>query len=304
MTLPGAIERTIIAMHGKAGRAWLDDLPRRVAEYERRWDLQMMPPFGNLSFNYAAPGNRSDGTSVVLKICYPAKEVLSEMAALRVADGDGMVRLLAEDVAGATMLLQRAVPGEMLIDHPDDEAATRIAAGVMAASWRAAPDDHPFPTVADWGRGFERMRVRFDGGMGPLPAELTDRAERSFAELVASSAAPIVLHGDLHHYNILRNADGWLAIDPKGIVGEPAYEIGALMRNRLPPMGDEPAALEVLIRRLRIVAEVTGLDAERMRRWTVAQALLSAWWTIEDGGDIAFAEDVIRTAEILERVTL
>ncbi|CAA9560843.1 MAG: Streptomycin 6-kinase (Streptidine kinase) (Streptomycin 6-phosphotransferase) (APH(6)) [uncultured Thermomicrobiales bacterium] len=304
MILPGAIEQTITAMHGEAGRAWLDDLPRRVAGYARRWQLTMMPPFGNLSFNYAAPGLRADGIPVVLKICYPGPEVQTEMAALRIAGGNGMVRLLAKDVAGATMLLQRAVPGDMLIDHPDDEAATQIAAGVMVASWRTAPEDHPFPTVAGWGRGFERMRARFDGGTGPLPADLTGRAERLFADLVASSPAPVVLHGDLHHYNILRDADGWLAIDPKGVAGEPAYEIGALMRNRLPAMADEAAGLEVLVRRLRIVAGVTGLDPERMRQWTVAQALLSAWWTIEDGGDIASTEDVIRTAEILERVTL
>ncbi len=308
MSLPGAIERTIVAMHGEDGRRWLDDLPRRIAEYERRWDLRVGAPFANLSYNYVASASGLDGVPAVLKICYGGREVETEMAALRLANGEGMVRLLQEDPAGHAMLLQRASPGDMLIDHPDDGEATRIAAGVMTAIWRPAPADHPFPTVADWGRGFERMRNRYDGGTGPLPPELTGRAERLFAELVGTSAEPVVLHGDLHHYNILRNRDHWLAIDPKGVVGEPAYEIGALMRNRLPPMGDDAAAIDVLTRRIRIVAEATGFDADRMRRWVIAQALLSIWWSVEDGDETAvnepFVQDVIRTAELLERVTL
>ena len=300
MALPGRIERTIVAMHGEAGRAWLDDLPRRVAAYARGWHLRMLEPFDNLSFNYAAPGTRIDGTPVVLKIAFGGKEVGPEVAALRLAGGEGMVRLQEDDPEGHAFLMERAVPGDMLTAVPDDDEATRIAAGVMTRLWRPVPADHPFPTVVDWGRGFDRLRVRFGGGTGPLPAALTARAERLFGELIATSAAPVVLHGDLHHFNILRADDRWLAIDPKGVVGEPAYEIGALLRNRLPPLEDPTAARAALLRRIAIVAEVTGLDADRMRRWTVAQALLSAWWTIEDGGDVADAQDVIRTAELLD----
>lgn len=308
MSLPGTIEKTIVAMHGEEGQRWLDDLPRRIADYEQRWGMRIAPPFPNLSYNYVAPAMGPDGVPAVLKICYGGREVETEMTALRLAGGEGMVRLIHEDPEGYSMLLQRATPGDMLIDHPDEEEANRIAAGVMAALWRPAPADHAFPTVADWGKGFERMRQRYDGGTGPLPPDLTGRAERLFAELVETSAEPVVLHGDLHHFNILRDGDQWLAIDPKGIVGEPAYEIGALMRNRLPDLTDEVAATELLTRRIRTVAEVTGLSAERMRRWTIAQALLSVWWSIEDHGESTmnerwFAEE-LRVPELLERVDL
>ncbi len=308
MSLPGTIERTITAMHGEDGRRWLDDLPRRLADYGQRWDLRIDAPFEHLSFNYVAPATRLDGQTCVLKICYGGPEVESEMAALRLADGNGMVRLMQDDPAGNAMLLERAVPGDMLIDEPDDEEATRIAARVMAALWRPAPAEHAFPTVADWGKGFERMRQRYDGGTGPLPAGLTGRAERLYAELVATSAEPVVLHGDLHHYNDLRHRDQWLAIDPKGVVGEPTFEIGALMRNRLPSFNDHAVATEVLTRRIRIVADVTGLDADRMRQWTIAQALLSLWWSIEDNDESTlhepFARNILWTAELLEQVSL
>ena len=299
MTLPEVMERTIVARHGPAGQEWLDDLPRRVAALERSWGLRLGPPFGYPSVNYVAPGTRRDGSPVVLKISFDDIGMIPEMAALQLAGGEGFVRLLEVEPDGHAFLMERAVPGDMLIDHPNDEAATRIAARVMLASWRAAPDGHPFPTVADWGRGFERMRARFHGGTGPLPSDLTSRAEQLFANLVASSAESVVLHGDLHHYNVLRHGAGWLAIDPKGVVGEPTYEVGALMRNRLPDLNDAARARRLLLRRIRIIADETGLDHDRMRRWTIAQALLSAWWTIEDAGDVADAQDVIQVAELL-----
>jgi len=237
------------------------------------------------TYNYAAPGVRADGTPVVLKVCFPGKEVLTEVEALRVYDGGGAVRLLESDAARGLMLLERAVPGDPLVGVEREDEANLIAAAVMRALWKPVPARHTFPFVGDWGRGFGRLRERYGGGTGPFPRETTETAERLFAQLWASSAEPVVLHGDLHHLNILRGDEGrWLAIDPKGVVGEPAYEIGALVRNRLPDLSDVEAARRVLFRRIGLVAERTGLDAERMRRWAIAQAVLSAWWTVEDGG--------------------
>ncbi len=89
----------------------------------------------------------------------------------------------------------------------------------------------------------------------------------------------MLLHGDLHHDNILAAERApWLALDPKGVAGEPAYEVGALMRNPRP----QPA--EVLARRASILAEVLDIDRQRILGWSFAQAVLSAWWNIEDQG--------------------
>jgi len=141
------------------------------------------------------------------------------------------------------------------------------------------PPEHPFPTVAKWGAGFARLRATYGGATGPLPTDLVQRAEALFAELLNSSAEPVLLHGDFHHENILAAQRApWLALDPKGVAGEPAYEVGALMRNPRP----QPAA--VLARRADILAEVLGLDRGRLLQWSFAQAVLSAWWSVEDHG--------------------
>ena len=140
------------------------------------------------------------------------------------------------------------------------------------------------------------MRERYGGGTGPLPEALVDRAERLFAELLASMSGLVVLHGDLHHFNILAaERQPWLAIDPKGVVGEPEYEVGAFLRNPTPDLLSNPHAGWILSRRLDQFSEELSFDRERLRNWGMAQAVLSAWWSIEDhgyGGEeaIAFAE--------------
>ena len=173
----------------------------------------------------------------------------------------------------------------MLSTVTDDEEATAIAAGVMRALWRPLPVEHPFPTVAQWGQGFARLRRHYGGGTGPFPSALVAEAERLFVALDASAAAPVVLHGDLHHYNILAaGARGWRAIDPKGLAGEPAYEIGAYLRNGLPEPLPNPEAARLTARRVKQFAAELGVDRARVQGWGLAQAVLSAWWSVEDHG--------------------
>jgi streptomycin 6-kinase len=146
------------------------------------------------------------------------------------------------------------------------------------------PDGHPFPSVEEWGEGFARHRAASGGGTGPLPAAPFARGEALFAELCDSAGPPVVLHGDLHHGNVLRaRREPWLAIDPKGVVGEPAYEPGALLRNPLPHLPGLPGATALTRRRLDRLAADLALDRERIRSWAVAQAVLAAVWSIEDG---------------------
>jgi streptomycin 6-kinase len=296
--VPPEFVRTQTELHGSAGRAWLAQLPGALAACARQWELTLGPAFPNLSYHYVAPAVRADGTAVVVKACSPTGEFAIESAALRCYDGHGAARLFAADPEREVMLLERLLPGARLSTVSDDEEATVIAAGVMRALWRPVPPDHPFPTVADWGMGFVRLRQRFGGGAGPFPAALVAAAERLFATLDASGSAPVVLHGDLHHGNILAAGPrGWLAIDPKGLVGEPAYETGALLRNPLPWLLAQPDPANVLARRLDILSRELGCDRARLRGWGLAQAVLSAWWSFEDHGH--GWEPAIACAELL-----
>lgn len=302
--IPNDYARKIEQMHGEAGKAWLENLPATVNNYSHKWSLTLDSPFPNATFNYAVPAERQDGTPVVLKIGFPTdKEFRSELEALKVFNGHGIVEILESDSDKNILLLERAVPGDPLTTVKNDEEAMSIAAKIMKNLWQTVPLQHQFPTVFDWGKGFEQMKEYFKEKANPLPKKLVDKAERLFAELSVSQGKQILLHGDLNHSNILSaQRESWLAIDPKGVIGEREYEIGVLLRNPQPKLLQLPDPKEVLERRIDQLANELNLDRERIHGWGIAQAVLSAWWIIEDNGNDW--EDAIRCAEILNQIKI
>ncbi len=304
--IPEPFVKRMIELLDNDGVAWLAQLPALIDEYERRWALKVLAPYA-LSYNYVAPAIRRDGTPVVLKVGYPGDELISEITSLRYYAGHGMVQLLEADDEHGIFLLERLSPGTMLASlvPTDDARATSIAAGVMRELWRGpggAPPANPIlGTIHDWAAGMQRMRTFFGGGTGPFPRALVEEAELLFKDLLASQAAPVLLHGDLHHGNILAAERApWLAIDPKGIVGERAYEVGALLRNPLPQLLELSNPGQAMARRVVQLADELELDRARVRGWGLAQAVLSAWWSIEDHGH--GWEGAIACAELLARV--
>jgi streptomycin 6-kinase len=301
LTLPLKFVATVRSTFGAAGEDLLRDLPTIVAECKARWNVELFDHFSNLSFNYVVPGKLGDGTEVVLKIGVPEnKELLTEMAALRLFNGKGVVRLIDAAPEKGVFLLERVLPGVPLTREPDDSVATRVAAEMMRNLRLSAPPQHSFPSVAKWFEGLQRLRNRFNGGSGPFPAELVSLAEDLSTQLLESAPAAVVLHGDLHHDNILSSErDGWLAIDPKGVVGEPCYEVGTFMRNPIDLFSNPSEAAATVERRFRIFSEVLGFDEGRMAAWAFSQAVLSGFWCLEDSGD--GWEPFILCAETLAR---
>jgi streptomycin 6-kinase len=302
--LPEHFTRLMIEIYGDEGVAWLEQLPALIDDCAERWSLTVLPPY-ELSYNYVAPAIRADGTPVVLKVGVPSGEPVDQIPALRHYAGHGMVRLLEADADLGAYVMERLSPGVSLVHMEDDQQATAIAAEVMRQIWqgpaRIPPAEHRFPTIADWINGMQRMREHFGGTTGPFPRALVEEAEWLFAELLASQAAPVLLHGDLHHDNIVSAKRApWLALDPKGIVGEPAYEVGALLRNPLPRLLEMPNPARATARRVDQLAEALGIERARVRGWGLAQAVLSAWWCVEDSG--YGWEPTIACAELLAAV--
>ncbi len=300
--IPDDFSQAMVTLHGAEGVDWLNRLPEILATCEQQWSITIGAPFPNLSYHYVAQATRADGNLAVVKVCSPTGEFTQESEAPRLFAGRGMAQLLECSHDHEALLLEALQPGTPLSSVEDDEAATSIAASVMRQFWRPVPPEHPFPTVADWGRGFSRLREHYEGGHGPFPPRLLEQAETLFAELSASMAEPVLLHGDLHHENILAaERQPWLAIDPKGLIGEPAYETGALLRNPLPALLQRPQPARILARRVDQLAEELGLDRARVRGWGLAQAVLSAWWSVEDHGRIG--SSTIICAELLASIS-
>jgi streptomycin 6-kinase len=225
-------------------------------------------------------GTRDD-RAVVLKVVRAPGDEWRAGEILAAFRGEGTVRVLAH--APGAALLERVVPGtsltSLVLDDRDDEA-TGILAGVIQRMGSSNPAVLSAPSAEEWGNGF---RSYLDSGDTQVPAGLVDRARETYASLCASQQLTRLLHGDLQHYNVIFDADrGWLAIDPKGVVGEVEYELGASLRNP----GERPdlfASAEIVERRVGQYAAQLGIDADRTLRWAFAQAVLSAIWSVEDG---------------------
>jgi streptomycin 6-kinase len=279
-----------------ADPAWLRALPERLAQLAARWSLTLGPHFPGIAYNYVAPVTRADGTRAVLKLSRYVDETRNEIAALCLWDGDGAARLLEADPAIGTLLLERLEPGTMLTEvaERDDDAATVIAAGLLRRLWRPLPERHGLRPLESWCAAYDRNRQALSHGADGFPAALFRRADALRRDLFASSGAPTVLHGDMHHFNVLRaHRTGWLAIDPKGLAGDPCFDVCQFLRNPI----DAPPPLSVVRRRLDIFCAELGLDRARTKDWCFVHAVLNACWDFEDGNPwqdrVAYAEQTL-----------
>jgi streptomycin 6-kinase len=315
MNLPPEFISNIQGAFGEQGHAFLKALPDLIVEASARWRLTDVVPSSELSYNFVAfahrggealspwaGGNHDIGRGdlaptnhVVLKMGVPNNELRSEMAALRLFNGEGASKLLDYDEERCWLLLERLHPGVMLVEMEDDEERTHIAAEVMKRMWVGLDtlrEEHAelldqrnnnFIQLTDWFfGGFERMRKRFDGGTGPFNKKIVERVESSVKDFFAENHSPVLMHGDFHHYNILSSERGWLVIDPKGVIGPAAYEVGPFMLNPWEKLSDGVNYKSMIRKRVDILHEHLGFERERILEWSLAHAVLSAWWSFED----------------------
>jgi streptomycin 6-kinase len=276
------LRRNVAAAWGEAGARWLADLPSVLAGIARDWELRVGEPF-DLTYHYVIAVTTARGAPAVLKLGVPGGGSLAEEApALAAFDGRGAARLLRADLDRGALLLERVRPGDRARDlvPARDAEATSAAVGVMRLLQRPAAGDCPLPDVLTQAAAFDRYLTAFPDG-GPLPRDRVVRAAGLMRELCASAPARVLLHGDLHHDNILRaTREPWLAIDPHGLSGDPGYEVGSLLFN--PDPGDRDAALTALVpARVEQLAAELAMPRERVVAWGFVKAVLSDVWTAE-----------------------
>jgi streptomycin 6-kinase len=267
----------------------------RLHEHARHWRVHL-DSVRETAGSVLGFGRRGS-ESVVLKVARHQGDEWLSGRVIRAFDGCGVVRAL-EDTEGA-VLLERLAPAHPLTTfRDDDDAAVEVVASLIALMGTSDAVAPPAtPSVRDWGRGFARY---LDNRDQPFPRRLVKRAFQEFSRLADSQRQPRLLHGDLHHDNVLFDSmRGWTVIDPKGVTGEVEYEIGAYLRNPTATLTAllSPAAVE---RRIRRFAEGIDIDFQRTLRWGFAQAVLSLLWSLEDGESVADSDPVLGLATVIE----
>ena len=290
------LARNVASYAGQAGQRWLDELPQRVAELAARWKLTHVQPYTNLSFNFVALATQAE-QRVVLKIG------LEDLAIRRESNwlshygqhtNDLVVPVLARDGDNA-YLMQRLTPGAS-VDQLSDEDSTEIIGQCIHALTEVStsiPREADYPTIREWFAALMRASEASRRVLG----KRIDRAF-SLSEELQQRSEKRLLHGDLHHTNILKDANLWIVTDPHGVIGDPTHECAAMLRNALGSMNG--AITKCVHRRVDQLASVTGFDPGRIAAWGYAQNVLSSVWAL-DADPTSDVADVIAVIDALEQ---
>jgi len=249
--------------------AWVAELPGLVADLERQWGIRVGRAFGDATEAHVAEAVLADGSPAVLKLLVPRpRQAADEITVLRLADGAGCVRLLASDADRGALLLERLGPSLYELGVPI-ERRLEIMSDLAARLWRPAPGAG-LVTGAEKGRWLvEHIETSWSALDRPCTRAAVDHAlacaERRIAAHCADRA--VLVHGDVHRWNTLRARDGGFAlVDPDGLLAEPEYDLGVLMREDPEElMAGDPRE------RARWLAARTGCDPEAVWEWGVVE---------------------------------
>ncbi|MER6537581.1 aminoglycoside phosphotransferase family protein [Streptomyces sp900105755] len=276
--IPEALVRGTIEREGDRGAAWIAELPAIVDELLDRWDCV---PDGGVTHGgvgvIVPVRQRPAGGPAVLKVSFPHPGNVHEPDAFEAWAGRGAVVLHRRDDARFALLLERAHTSTLAALESDDATVVAVAGRLNHRLAVAAPPG--LPRLKERARAWE-TELRRDAVEMPhaLPPRVVDAAVATTRELGRTQPDTLV-HRDLHARNILRaDREPWLAVDPKGYVGDPAYDGGTLLKSRALTLMGAGDLTKASLRLLDVFAESAELDRERVRRWAQFHAVQTAFW--------------------------
>ncbi len=280
------------------GSEWLAALPAVVAELEERWGITTGTPFGGGSAGWVAPVSMKDGRAAVLKVSWPHVEARAEAAALMHWSGRGCVTVFEYQHDRWAILMERCVPGTTLgtgAVNPED-ALTNAALVLRRLHSVRAPLTGPIADVGAMTRGWANLVRERNSGLSPgYDPGLVELGAHLLETLPDKSEMPVLLHGDFNPGNILSSdRQGWAAIDPKPMIGDPCYDPAPLLLQVDPPLR-LPHPEQVLRDRVDLVARIMEVPADRVLAWIAARSVEWALWYVSRGG-IEAGRDEMRTA--------
>ena len=280
--LPQKFVENAVSLCGERGEKWIDHLPVTIALLEKSWSITAGPHFKNLTYNYVANATLSDGKPAVLKIGLPLSdvEIYGEAEYLKAVDGDGAVKVLGFDREPQALLLERITPGANLrsVCKKNEAEAVSIAVRMLKRILRPVPSEtSDFVKLDDWFDGLKRAAGT------KFPQDYADKALEFYAELSTDTENIYLLHGDLHHDNILSaTREKFLAIDPKGMIGHVGYDMGVFLNNHHDWLEWNTRLEGKLDKAVAEFAFAFELDEIIVRKWAFCQMVLSWWWMFDE----------------------
>jgi streptomycin 6-kinase len=248
---------------------WLDDLPLLVASLEQEWGIAVGDAYTDSTEAFVAEATCEDGTPAVLKLLVPRSgdAAENEITVLRLTRGEGCVRLLRHDVAHGALLLERLGRSLYQLALPIRRRQEILCSMAMRV-WRPA-SGCGLPTGAEKGRWLaDFVTATWEELDRPCSERAVDYALACAERRVDAyrDERAILVHGDVHQWNALEASNGFKLVDPDGLLAEPEYDLGIIMReDPLELLDGDPHE------RARWLAACTGLDASAIWEWGVVE---------------------------------
>ncbi|WP_262177689.1 aminoglycoside phosphotransferase family protein [Saccharococcus sp. Marseille-Q5394] len=280
MDIPTSFQEKIRNCFGKPGEEWLQSLESNVNHMAEVWGLTLKSPVTNLSYNYVMNVMDKNNHPYILKMGLPGFDFENESRTLQLYNGQGCAKLMKADLERGAMLLESLQPGTMLCTETDETVVVQQFCRVWKQIRRPLPEDADFPTVLHWASAFSKYQSNYPKNNGPIPNEWVMMAAEFLNEIRQTTTENRLLHGDLHHENILfSNERGWLAIDPKGVVGDPYFDVVSFMINHLFKNPDPENLLKL---RVDLISELLQMDCVKLLKAAISMSTLYACWAVED----------------------
>lgn len=296
--IPQVLRTNLIDLFGQCAEEWFVKLPRLLEDLRARWELDYDQVFENMKYGFVIGARMRSGGSAVLKLGVPSQDLIYEKDCLEAFKGNGMVKLLHFDLDKGALLIERCWPGRTLKSlflEGNDREACLIAADVIRRFQAAPPSSKSFPNMKDLFGAFQRVERRSSD------TKLLESVRKagSLLRSIDGVEQNILLHGDLHHDNILKaERDNWLAIDPEGVIGSLGYEIGAFLINPRDELPAVKSPMYLIQFRLEIFSSELKIPSKELRVWGFIRAALCACWSFEDHG--AGWEPWLKIADLID----
>ncbi|MDP8220119.1 MAG: aminoglycoside phosphotransferase family protein [Candidatus Stygibacter frigidus] len=273
-----AFARWVIDRFGENGEKWLNELPKLISQLAELWELSDIVSLSDSNYNFTAFCQKNNSQPAFLKIGCPWSGIDFEIAALSEIKSDYLLKPLAVDKLKGAILLPRLLPGKSLHYIENEEKQNIITANLMKDLKSFQKSQYNFPTVKGW---FNKLSDFLSSPESLIPHSYLHNASSMFDELESAKDFDTLLHGDMHHYNILSDGDTWRIIDPKGVVGNPLYETACFMYNPSQFL-TYPDLNKLIEARLAIFSEILGYHLQQIAMMAYCQSVLSACWCTED----------------------
>lgn len=280
-----SFEQNIVTIYGEKGQEWLNELPTILTNLINQYGLSQLEPVANMSFNYVAKGFLNE-KPIIVKLGLDRKALLKEAQCLKTFEAHATPTVIVN--RDNMIIMECAVPGTTLKQHfplRELEAIGILCHVINSLHSAKIPIEHNFYHIKDLLQTLDKEP--------DIPNSFLKKACKLRDTLLRTTTKEVLLHGDLHHDNILKNSHGWMVIDPKGFIGDPAFEPAAYICNPIPDLLLENNPKKIIIDRIQLCAKNLNIPEQRIYDWFYVKSVLCWAWSLDDKLDASYWEKLL-----------